>query len=254
MIVDLSWTEFKIVASNKARVRYIDRDTFYKITYTDEGGVFECSVLQDSGADQIDFETNYQSLANQSYALPVDSDGAPLSRVKMTTSGWAYQLHSIELETSKLDSVVELKEDNTSWGFASIKYYQLIDGVETLMSAPTQGDLDTNCVKTIVDWEPTFDYEIMGGFLKQISVPSSDVRLWVIGVPDVPAIYGGSKLFISSINLRYLGTEEGIRVDGRAPKYLAYNATNHTNKIRIMLRHPVGMNHKLCFTMEIFKA
>jgi hypothetical protein len=96
--------------------------------------------------------------------------------------------------------------------------------------------------------------EIIGGFLKQLSAPTDDIRLWVIGVPDVAEAYGGSKPFVVNINLKYIGLEEGVRVDGRAPKYMSYSATYHTNKIRMMIRHPAGVKHKLCMIFELFKA
>jgi hypothetical protein len=77
--------------------------------------------------------------------------------------------------------------------------------------------------------------------------------LWVIGVPDVPAIYGGSKPFCTNVNIKYAGLEEGVKVDGRAPKFMPYDATNHTNKLRLIFRHPAGFKHKLCMIFELFK-
>lgn len=38
------------------------------------------------------------------------------------------------------------------------------------------------------------------------------------------------------------------------PKYMAYNATYHTSKLQLILRHPVGVNHKMHLLMELFKA
>ena len=105
-----------------------------------------------------------------------------------------------------------------------------------------------------MDWEATHDLEIIGGYLKQAVIPSDDLRLWVVGVPDVPEAYGGSKPFVVNVNLKYIGLEEGVRVDGRAPKYMAYSATYHTNKIRMIFRHAAGTKYKLSMIFELFKA
>jgi hypothetical protein len=64
MLVDLVWADFKNIIVDKARLRFIDRDSYYYLLYTDDGGTFESSVLKDGGADQIDFDSNYKALAN----------------------------------------------------------------------------------------------------------------------------------------------------------------------------------------------
>ena len=177
-----------------------------------------------------------------------DSDGSEIIRTKITTSGWSYQLHGVEFETSKLDSIYSKKEDESDYGYTSIKFYDS-EGVELT----TQASCDLFCVKTVIDWEPNHDYEAIGGMLKLDSVPLSDLRFWVVGVPDVPAIYGGSKVFVSNVNLKYIGIEEGVRADGRAPKYLIYDPVYHTNKLRLVFTHPAGFRHKLHMIFEIFK-
>jgi hypothetical protein len=248
----LEWTAFKAEVKCKGRLRYVDRENFYLLEYMDHSGndSLESSVLKDDGADQTDFETNFKALANKSSASPtVDSDGTVLGRVKITTTGWQYRLHGVETKTSQLDSVVEKKDDGTDFGFTTIKCYDADD-----VELTTQGGCDTSAVKTVIDWEPTHDYEILGGLFKQLTVPTTDLRMWVIGVPDVSAEYGGSKIFMSNVNLKYVGLEEGTRVDGRTPKYLTYNATYHTNKIRIVVKHTAGYKHDLHFILEIFKA
>lgn len=255
----LKWPEFKqTVIDRSLSVQWRIVKQVYWLMAVDGPFSFECVIrIEDpASADQSDFETNYKNAATTNTKLesPKDSDGSPLQRVKVTTTGWAYQLHSIEGETSKLNSIVANKADNTAWNFTTTKHYKLVDEVETLMVNPTQEQLNADCIKTVVEWEPTFDYEIIGGSFNQLAVPAQDVRIWVVGVPDVPAESGGNKLFVSSVNLRYAGLEEGVRVDGRAPKYLTYNSTYHTNKLQIILRHPAGFNHKFCFIFEIFKA
>lgn len=187
---------------------------------------------------------------------PKDVDGSPLHRVKITSSGWHYQLHGIEFETSKLSPVANKKVNNTDYNYTAMKFYKLSGESEVEITGEdlNQAFLDANCIKTTLTWEPTHDMELVGGMLKQENTPAEDVKLWVVGVPDVPEAYGGSKPFCVNINLRYLGSEEGIKVDGKAPKYLAYSATYHTTKMQLILRHPVGFNHKIHMIFELFKA
>ena len=187
-------------------------------------------------------------------SMPRDSDGSPLQRIKVTTTGWHYQLHGVEFTTSKLNSIVSKKHDATNWGFTVMKFYKLVNDVETEITGDdlNQTFLDANCIKTIIDWEPTFDIDIVGGMLRQISAPSESVDLWIIAAPDIPAQYGGSKLFVSNLDLRFMG--EGLNVDGKAPKFVAYDATYHSGKFRIILRHPAGFQHPLHMVFEIFKA
>lgn len=179
---------------------------------------------------------------------PKDSDGSPLWRNKITTTGWNYQLHGIEFKTSQLDSIVSKKSNGTDHGFTTIKCYDADD-----VQLTTQETCDTSAVKTVVDWEPTHDYEVVGGLFKMAQVPESNMRLWVVGVPDIPAAYGGSKEFVSNVNLKFIGLEEGIKADGRAAKYLTYSATLHTNKLRLILIHPAGYKHDFHMIFEIFK-
>jgi hypothetical protein len=184
-----------------------------------------------------------------------DSDGSSLSRVKVTTSGWHYQLHGVEFETAKLNSIYSKKADGTDYNFTTMKFFELIDGVETIITDEnlTQEYIDAHCIRTDLDWEPTHDLEIIGGMLNMQSVPSADLRMWTIGVPDIPAPYGGSKPFAANVNLKFVGIEEGIKVDGRAPKYLSYNAIYHTTKLRMVFRHEAGFKHKLQMIFELFK-
>jgi hypothetical protein len=185
---------------------------------------------------------------------PRDSDGSPLQRTKVTTTGWHYQLHGIEFETSKLNSLESKKADGSDWNFAILKFYELVNGVETQITGEnlTQEYLDTHCIKTVVDWEPTFDVDIIGGMLRQAAPPTESVDLWVVGAPDISAAYGGSKEFVTNLDLELMG--EGVQIDGKAPKYVPYNATYHTGKFRLILRHPAGFKHELHMVFEIFKA
>lgn len=178
-----------------------------------------------------------------------DTEGAALSRVKITKTGWHFQLHGIEFITSKLNSLFNEDVDGNDLGFTSIKYY---DNTDTELVAGTQLELDNNCVKTVVDWEVSQDIEVIGGLLEQSTTPSTDVRMWVIAIPDLTVEQGGSIPFAQGgINLRYMAN--AIDIDGKTPKLLPYDATYHTNKFRMIVKHDVGIQCPVHMLFKLFR-
>ena len=248
MKIFLAWSDFKTRVASKSKLRFVDRDSFYYIYYQDEGGFFETSILKDSGSDQTDFEANYQSSANKSSEPQADSDNAYIQRNKIAPTGWTYQLRAIEVETSLLDSVYNKKADLSNWGDATVKFY---NGSGTELT--DQSVLDTDCVKTVLDFEPAYDFEIIGGFAKILADPTNPIRIWVIAVPDVPEAYGGSKLMVSGVDFRFIGTTDKVEADGRASKRMNYSASLHTNKLRVIFAHAAGEKHKLLIGFEHYK-
>lgn len=253
----VEWTDLKaFVDSRLLSIQWLEFSDKYYLKAIDGSFSLECDLLKSPSdtTDLDDFVNNYKSLGNKKLE-PRDSDGSQLSRTKITTTGWHYQLHGFEFETSVLNSLYSKKDDNTDYGFGSSKFYKLDAGNEVEITGAdlNQTFLDANCIKTVIDWEPTHDIEIVGGSLRQKAAPTEDVHLWVVGVPDIPEIYGGSKLFVTHVDLAYIGLEDGVSIDGRAPKYFTYDAVNHTSKIRLILRHSAGFKHKLHMMFEIFK-
>ena len=254
----VQWPDLKsFVNARTLSIQWVEFTDKYYLWAIDGKLQFECELLKSPSdtTDLDDFVNNYKALGNKRLD-PRDSDGSPLQRAKITTTGWSYCLHGLEFETSKLNSIYSKKPDNTDYNFHTIKFYKDVNGtdVEIIDGDLNQTFLDANCIKTIVTWEPTYDYEIVGGALKQKSIPTEDLHLWVIGAPDIPEAYGGSKVFVTAVDLAYIGLEEGVKVDGRAPKYLEYSATIHTSKLALVFRHSLGFKHKLHMLFEIFKA
>lgn len=177
-----------------------------------------------------------------------DADGRTLVRSVAAKAGWTYFMCPVEFTTSKLNSIYCKKYDDSN---RSIVTYKIYDSNNTEI---TDAQYETNAVKTVLDIEPVYDYEIIGGQLQQYEKPTTDLRLWVIGVPDVPEAYGGTKEMVGGINLRYIDPTDKVHADGRVSKYMPYNATYHTNKIRLIFRHNAGTQHNLMMVFEIFKA
>lgn len=245
--LQVKWAEVKVfLDSRKIIAQYIDLGESYLIMGLDGPIQIFCYVHKETPAsdDQIDFETNYKTSANVTYS---DADGAALGRTKVTQSGWQYHLQGLEFTTADRDSVVNKDENGNDLGFATMKLYDANgDEVTTELG-------ESSAVKTVIDWEPTFDYEILGGTIRSAANIVEDIYAYVIAVPDIPKAFGGSKDFICCLNLKFIGANDKIEADGRAAKKMIYDAVNHTNKIRVVLTHPAGIKRSLSLVLELFK-
>lgn len=180
-----------------------------------------------------------------------DIDGAIIVRTKAAKKGWSFWAVPIEITTSTLDTKYCKTSDGNDIPWVNCKIYDNSDQEIT-----TPGLLNANlatCVKTVIDFEPTFDYEIIGGALRINSNPSQDIRLWIIGAPDIPAQYGGSKEFASGINLKFMAPDSTFEIDGRVTKYLTYNAITHQGKMRLILKHPAGIEVNMQVVIHIYR-
>lgn len=178
-----------------------------------------------------------------------DSEGAYLQRTKAASSGWTYHMTAPEFLTSVIGSAYHKDVNGNDLNEISIKFYD-----DSNVELTTQGACDTDCVKTVVSFEPTWDYEIIGGTIKTANDVTENVRIWIVAVPDVPAQYGGSKIMVQGVNLKFVDPNNGIEANGRASKYMAYSATYHTNKIQLIIKHPAGHKEAMMIAFEVFKA
>jgi hypothetical protein len=180
-----------------------------------------------------------------------DIDGAQIVRIKAAKKGWSYWAIPIEITTSTLGASLFLQDSTgTNIPWVTAKIYDADNNEIT-----TAGVLNANlnqCVKTVIDFEPTFDFEIIGGSLRINSNPTQDVRLWIVGAPDIPAPLG-SKEFASGINLKFLSADSPLEIDGRVTKTLTYNPVTHQGKMRIMLKHPAGTQVNMQITVQIYR-
>lgn len=234
-----TWAAFKstCITTKGLPCQYSESTDRYELFGPDGNQFLWCYTLiktEEANTDQTDFESHYKSAFNGKL-MQIDSDGATMSRVKVAPSGWNFNLRGIEFQTSMLNSLVNRDVYNADLSDVTLKLY---DSDGTLIT--DQDTATSSCVKTQVDIEPPYDIYVAGGYIRLLSAPSEDSRLSVIGVPDVPAKYGGSKGFVQNINLKYIPVAEGVNADGRAAKWLQYSATYHTNKLRFVIYHPAG--------------
>lgn len=200
----------------------------------------------ENDTDKLDFESNFKASGNLSISQ-IDSDGAQIVRNKAAKKGWTYGAVPIEFTTSKLNSTFLKTESSEDRNDVSILYYDA-NGVQV-----TDPALESTICQTIVDFEPHYDYEVIGGAIRTLGNVASDVRLWIIAVPDVPVQYGGSKQMCSGLNLRYLAPSNMLNIDGRVSKFLTYSPVMHTNKLRMRFDHAPGAQEGIMIVMELYR-
>lgn len=247
-MVFLSWTAFKsfITIRQVPISETVEKNGGYLLEAHDVQVSRWCRLQLDTD-DIAEYEADYQTAASPNTS---DSQGVMFVRPKITKTGWSSQFHYVEFTTSKLNSIINLDKSGSDTGFCSIKFK---DNLNVEILTGLQLTLDLSCTQTIVDWEPDFDYEIIGGRLVQAGPPGQDVRLSVVAVPDINQSNGGSVEYVAGgLNLRKLDT--GLEMNGRSPRLMVYDADLHTNKFRLKLTHPAGVQHTVGIIFEIFKA
>lgn len=248
-MLEVTWAVLKDFAtSRKLSIQYVDFDDNYHLRAFD--GVFQLGMIlpksDPASDDQTDFEDNFKDDGNRKLSLSTDSENAPIQRSKTAPTGWTYHAHSFEFKTSE-SFIYDKQPDDSDYGFCVQKFYDA-DDVEITEN------LATECVTSVIDFEPTHDFEVISGrvYVKD-EITNEDVRLWVIAVPDIPAPTG-YKIMVSGLNLDFVDEYQPITTDGRVSKRMNYNATYHTNKLRFVVKHPVGKVVNLMILMEMYKA
>lgn len=250
MRIKLDWANFKTQLDNGLPYRYFSIDNTYFIYAVDGNFEYETAIIQDDGDDQADFEDNYQDSAFTTFTQ-FDTDGANIVRTKAAKKGWSFWAVPFEITTSTLDTLYAKTSDDSDISWITCKIYNGSD-VEITTPGIAGANLLT-CVKTVIDFEPTFDFEIIGGALRINSNPSSDIRLWIVGAPDIPAQYGGSKEFASGINLKFMAPDSSFDIDGRVTKFLKYDANTHQGKMRVILKHPAGTQVNMQIVVHLYR-
>lgn len=244
----------KLITDNSLIPSYVESDSMYTVRIYANGVLLEeCNIIKALNLeDALDFETNYKATATLGGGFQVDTDNAQIVRVKAAKKGWSFWAVPVEITTSTLlGSLFAQTSDGTDIPWVNCKIYN--GSNEEITTAGLANINLSTCVKTVIDFEPTFDFEIIGGALRINSNPAQDIRLWIVGAPDIPAIYGGSKEFASGINLKFLAPDSSFEIDGRVTKYLTYNASTHTGKMRIILKHPAGVQVNMQLVIHLYR-
>lgn len=272
---NVGWDRFKAFVDDRNLSVQLDNDsedTVYEL-YAIDGTfqfhtVLERKQTASEGSDQEDFEDNYLSSANR-ILDPLDYDGSSKTTVKICKTGWHYEPRDLDFCTSVYNSLYNKKhdgggiDDGTDYGDAGLKFYKSDDselylqqqGYESESEAQFQTRLDADCVKTILDWQPTYDMQLIAGQLMISNPPTNRAYLWVILAPDLTEAQGGSVPFAAGgWNLKFLRDKSLFYSDGKAAKFISYDPVYNTNKIRLIGKHDSGQRIDLQMIYEHFKA
>lgn len=251
----VDWTTFKsFVAARGLSMQWLDTGKTYWIKAFDSNFSLETELDKDPSdtADLNDFVSNYRDTTANQPLSQTDSDYAQIVRIKAAKKGWSFWSVPIEIVTSTIGASLFCESAaGVAIPWITAKIYDS-NNVEITTPGVLNANL-ANCVKTVVDFEPTFNYEIIGGSLRINSNPSQDVRLWIIAAPDIPAQFGGSKEFASGVNLKFLSADNSWDVDGRVAKSVIYDPVTHQGKIRMIVKHPAGLQVNLMFVAQLFR-
>lgn len=256
------WTAWKATLSNKVgMVQYDDNGAVYIIWFYDGPEVNMCTIWKgtvpaaiissgltqnQNDSDKSDFESNFKPTANAAITLKT-ADGRDIQKPTVANRMKNFKQRNISFYTAAPNSLHNVSPvTNASYGDVSYTMYS---------DATTVTTDNTQAIKTILNVDPVFSYEIISG---RIYIPSSlkdgSTDQWFlsgIGVPDYPANYGGSIDYISEINLEAITTGT-LYADGRAVSYLMYNAGGapHTNRLQFIIKHPIGAQSRFMICLE----
>jgi hypothetical protein len=178
---------------------------------------------------------------------------------KFAPDGWQQQYFETEFETcnSGADSIHEKNWLNVDIGYSSLKFYKVVEEEE--VECTDQTDIDAHCIRTDLLWMPPCDYAILRGKIAQKVVPSENCYVWGLGA-DLDAAYGGPQSVFAEggINLTYLDSRTQVGMEGVSATILYYvhpqlGAGAGTNRIRFVVRHPVGFRHRLQIIFGLFR-
>jgi len=184
----------------------------------------------------------------------VDDDGRQIVKSATTYKGWRYFAHTIEVESATLDSAYSSDYTGADRTDYTLKFY---DSENTELTAGTQAELDSDCVKTVITLAPAYDYDIIGGKIHQHTTPLENIRLHVIaGATDLSHLPGTIKEFVGGLNMKFMGVNENIETDGRAGARMNLATEGipvATNKLQYIITHPAGERHELMIVVEYFR-
>jgi len=195
---------------------------------------------------------NHQGEATIEPDVEVDDDGRQIVKAATTYKGWRYLAHVIEMETAKIGGCFSNDFQSIARGDFTMKFY---DDQDVEITSGLQADLDSDCVKTVITFQPTYDFDLIGGNVHQHTTPTENVRMWVVaGAVDLGPAY--VKEFVGGLNFKFLGVNEQIETDGRAGARLNYSTPGvpvPTNKMQYIVTHPAGHHHEIMIVMEYFR-
>ena len=236
----VSWSEIKsLVDAGTLHLKHLENDRLYNVMGFDDTFYISCIILKDGGADQLDFENNYKSNSNKKLK-PVDTDtGMPSISTRKLPADWYPEFREIELETCKMNSIHDKDKNDIDLGQHSIKFYDVND-----VELTTQSSIDTDCVRTMVNFDPGEVWAIRGAYTRQIVVPTTPIYVWMDFKLDmthlVPGLFVRNPYANGGLNMEFQNAYESVGDEGEN-----YSFFNQGDGIEWTIRHDAGLKHRI---------
>ena len=262
-IVTMRWADFKgAVKAKNLQVQYVALADSYTVFAFDGPLTLVCAPLvlavasggfpfdpsypqAQNDADTAEFEATTKSAANGS----IESRALDGRVVVRTTVASQTKNSSLKVFAFVPGNAASLTNSDANFNRLSDVTMTCYDGAGAETTDPSVA------VKSVLDWEPPYDYEAVGGMVDvPAGIAGGTTGLWwlsCVGLPDIPAVYGGSVNFVNAINIEAVRAPT-IVTDGRATQYLTYSAAHHTNKLRWIVLHPPGSSAIFQVYVETF--
>lgn len=78
-------------------------------------------------------------------------------------------------------------------------------------------------------------------------------EIHAVGVPDIPEIYGGNVHFIANPRIKWVKGEKLFIDAGLNPAELSYTPGMPTNKIRFVVKHPIGARSEFQINLVVYR-
>lgn len=263
----VSWEVIKSFSDSRGiPLQWVDLGSYYLITCADGPQHIQHKMSKNNvnQSDVDEFLSSYAPSGNNKLSQ-IDSDGATIARTKTTESGWHYEPRSIDFEIGGHNTLYNRKhegsliDDGTDYGDAYLRFYdaigdQIIQG-ELEADEDYQIRLDQNCYLTVMDWQPTYDMDIIGGSIQVRKNILNNSYVWCIIAPDIPEQFGGSVPYFSGgLNLSFFSPGSSKQFDGRGIKRFVYDPVYNSNKFRFVIKHEAGEDCAIQIILDQFKA
>lgn len=229
--------------------RFLEDNTFISDLDAKKAAVYDEGVLCASTFLAI------EALEHDKVALdiPVNPEGKPMFVRSMTNTDWHYSPHALDFYTGVYNSLYNRTEDGgtieagTDCGDAVMKFFdadddEIVHGGYEETDEEYQERLTAGCTKTVIDFEKTNSFDVIGCTLYIEATPAQPAYMWVTVAPDIPREYGGSvPLMGRGMNLKMMGRPMYPHLFfAESCKTIAYDPDYHSGKIRIAVKHQIG--------------
>lgn len=241
-MLDVSYEEFTSFVDSLGDSVHIAHANFgtYCLAWSQYRGLIISTRVREDDSHWADFQSNIMPRSNR-----LEAD-----RVRITTCRIGRKLSSRYISFSTASPTSMDNTDSAGVDFGDVTYtMRKGDGTVTTNTAEAE--------QTVIDFHPTFNFEIAGGIIFMPSALSgSNDDAWemhVIGAPDISAAYGGSIPFIANNRIKWI---KGSRLDLDAnlnPAEVSGDVTALARKIRFIFLHPAGAQSEFQINIRIYK-